>query len=45
MGRESHLRDHHDDGNQMLAEIHNRMPLILAPDDYRWVSDEPDPVI
>jgi putative SOS response-associated peptidase YedK len=28
----------------ILAEIHDRMPLILAPGDYRrWLSGEPDP--
>ena len=28
----------------MVAEIHDRMPLILAPVDcMRWLSDEPDP--
>jgi putative SOS response-associated peptidase YedK len=28
----------------MVAEIHDRMPLILAPGSYtRWLSDEPDP--
>jgi putative SOS response-associated peptidase YedK len=27
-----------------VAEIHDRMPLILAPGDYdRWLGDEPDP--
>jgi hypothetical protein len=27
-----------------VAEIHDRMPLILAAADYsRWLSDEPDP--
>lgn len=27
-----------------MAEIHDRMPLILAAADYsRWLSDEPDP--
>jgi putative SOS response-associated peptidase YedK len=27
-----------------MAEIHDRMPLILAPADYlRWLSDDPDP--
>jgi putative SOS response-associated peptidase YedK len=27
-----------------VAEIHDRMPLILAPADYaRWLSEEPDP--
>jgi putative SOS response-associated peptidase YedK len=32
------------DANELVAEIHDRMPLILAPTDYtRWVSDEPDP--
>ena len=30
--------------NELVAEIHDRMPLILAPADYvRWLSDEPDP--
>jgi putative SOS response-associated peptidase YedK len=32
------------DANELVAQIHNRMPLILAPGDYaRWLSDEPDP--
>ncbi len=32
------------DANELLAQIHNRMPLIIAPKDYaRWLSDEPDP--
>jgi putative SOS response-associated peptidase YedK len=32
------------DANEMVAEIHDRMPTILAPGDYaRWLSDEPDP--
>ena len=32
------------DANELVAEIHDRMPLILAPADYvRWLSDEPDP--
>src|SRR5262249_41295893 len=32
------------DANEMVAEIHDRMPLILAPGDYaRWLSEEPDP--
>jgi putative SOS response-associated peptidase YedK len=32
------------DANELVAEIHDRMPLILAPpDDIRWLSDEPDP--
>jgi putative SOS response-associated peptidase YedK len=31
------------DANELVAEIHDRMPLILAPTDYtRWLSDEPD---
>ena len=30
--------------NEMVAEIHDRMPLILASDaSGRWLSDEPDP--
>jgi putative SOS response-associated peptidase YedK len=29
---------------QLMADIHDRMPLILAPTDYvRWLSDELDP--
>jgi putative SOS response-associated peptidase YedK len=32
------------DANELVAEIHDRMPLILAPADYvRWLSDQPDP--
>ncbi len=32
------------DANELVAEIHDRMPLILTPGDYaRWLSDEPDP--
>jgi putative SOS response-associated peptidase YedK len=32
------------DANELVADIHDRMPLILAPGDYvRWLSDEPDP--
>jgi putative SOS response-associated peptidase YedK len=32
------------DANELVAEIHDRMPLILAPADYaRWLSDDPDP--
>jgi putative SOS response-associated peptidase YedK len=32
------------DANELVAEIHDRMPLILARADYvRWLSDEPDP--
>ena len=30
--------------NDMMAKIHDRMPVILHPKDYRrWLSDEPDP--
>jgi putative SOS response-associated peptidase YedK len=29
---------------ELVADIHDRMPVILAPDDYaRWLGDEPDP--
>jgi putative SOS response-associated peptidase YedK len=32
------------DANALVAEIHDRMPLILAPEGYgRWLGDEPDP--
>ena len=32
------------DANQLVAEIHDRMPLIIAPEDYlRWLGEEPDP--
>jgi putative SOS response-associated peptidase YedK len=32
------------DANELVAEIHDRMPLILAAADYtHWLSDEPDP--
>lgn len=32
------------DANELVAEIHDRMPLILAPGNYaRGLSDEPDP--
>ena len=32
------------DANELVAEIHDRMPLILAPADCtRWLSNEPDP--
>ena len=32
------------DANEMVTEIHDRMPLIIAPGDYqRWLSDDPDP--
>jgi hypothetical protein len=30
--------------NELVTEIHDRMPLILASGDYaRWLSDEPNP--
>jgi putative SOS response-associated peptidase YedK len=30
--------------NELVADIHDRMPLILAPGGYaRWLGDEPDP--
>jgi putative SOS response-associated peptidase YedK len=32
------------DANELVAEIHDRMPLIPAPTHYaRWLSDETDP--
>jgi putative SOS response-associated peptidase YedK len=32
------------DANELVAEIQDRMPLILASGDYtRWLSDEPNP--
>ena len=32
------------DANELVADIHDRMPVILAPADYaRWLGDEPDP--
>jgi hypothetical protein len=32
------------DANEMVADIHDRMPLIIAPSDYaRWLGEEPDP--
>ena len=30
--------------NELVSGIHDRMPAILAPDDYsRWLGSEPDP--
>jgi putative SOS response-associated peptidase YedK len=30
--------------NELVASIHDRMPLILRPEDYdRWLGLEPDP--
>jgi putative SOS response-associated peptidase YedK len=32
------------DANELVADIHDRMPVILAPADYdRWPGEEPDP--
>jgi putative SOS response-associated peptidase YedK len=32
------------DANELVAEVHDRMPLIIAPADYeRWLGDEHDP--
>jgi putative SOS response-associated peptidase YedK len=32
------------DANELVADIHDRMPVVLAPGDYaRWLGDEPDP--
>ena len=32
------------DANELVSEIHDRMPAILAPGDYtRWLGAEPDP--
>jgi putative SOS response-associated peptidase YedK len=32
------------DANELVAAIHDRMPVILAPSDYdRWLGEEPDP--
>jgi putative SOS response-associated peptidase YedK len=32
------------DSNELVADIHDRMPVILAPADYaRWLGEEPDP--
>jgi putative SOS response-associated peptidase YedK len=32
------------DANELVAHIHNRMPLIVAASDHtRWLSDESDP--
>ena len=30
--------------NELVADIHDRMPVILAPADHaRWLAEEPDP--
>jgi putative SOS response-associated peptidase YedK len=32
------------DANELVADIHDRMPAILAPNDCaRWLGEEPDP--
>ena len=32
------------DANELVAEIHDRIPLIIAPSDgARWLGEEPDP--
>jgi putative SOS response-associated peptidase YedK len=32
------------DANELVADIHDRMPVILSRYDYaRWLSEEPDP--
>jgi putative SOS response-associated peptidase YedK len=32
------------EANELVAEIHDRMPLILSPGDYvRWLGEEADP--
>jgi putative SOS response-associated peptidase YedK len=32
------------DANKLIADIYDRMPVILAPTDYgRWLGEEPDP--
>jgi putative SOS response-associated peptidase YedK len=32
------------DANELVGQIHNRMPLILAPHEYkRWLGDDADP--
>jgi putative SOS response-associated peptidase YedK len=31
------------DANELVVDIHDRMPVILAPSDYtRWLGDESD---
>ncbi len=32
------------DANELVADIHDRMPVVLAPGDYaRWLGNEPNP--
>ena len=41
---DTHLCNITTDANELVADIHDRMPLILAPSDYlRWLSEETDP--
>src|SRR5262245_18323373 len=41
---DSYLCNLTTDANGLVAEIHDRMPVILAPADYsRWLGEEPDP--
>jgi SOS response associated peptidase (SRAP) len=38
------LRHHHHRRQELVADIHDRMPVILAPADYaRWLGQESDP--
>ena len=37
---DAHLLHHHDDANELVGEIHDRMPVILPPDAYdRWLAN------
>jgi hypothetical protein len=41
---DSDVRGDHGGPNELVAEIHDRMPLILALKDYaRWLGVEADP--
>jgi putative SOS response-associated peptidase YedK len=41
---DSDLCNYHTDANELVADIHDRMPVILALGDYaRWLGEEPDP--
>src|SRR5205823_1304657 len=32
------------ESNELVAEVHDRMPVILKPEDYdRWLGNDPDP--
>jgi hypothetical protein len=40
----SNLRHHHRPYNELVGQIHDRMPATLEPSHYeRWLSTEPDP--